>query len=127
MGSYGVGVSRLVAAVAEQHHDERGPGLAGARSPRATCTSSPPARSDQVAAALRLGERARRRAGCGVLVDDRAGVSAGVKFTDAELLGMPTAVVVGPAPGRRVSSRCATARSGERRDVPLEEIVTHLS
>jgi len=124
MGSYGVGVSRVVAAVAEQHHDERG--LVWPRSV-APCDVHVIAtgKEDQVAVALRIGGELAAR-GVRVLVDDRAGVSAGVKFTDAELLGMPTAVVV----GRRLADGYVEVRdraTGERSDVPVEEIVTHLS
>ena len=57
-------------------------------------------------------------AGVSVLVDDRAGVSAGVKFTDAELLGMPYTVVF----GRRVAEGFVEFKiraTGERGDVPL--------
>jgi prolyl-tRNA synthetase len=124
MGSYGVGVSRVVAAVAEQHHDDR-----GLVWPRAVAPCDVPViatgKDDQVAVALRIGGELAAR-GLRVLVDDRGGVSAGVKFTDAELLGMPTAVVV----GRRLADGYVEVRdraSGERHDVPLEEIVTHLS
>jgi prolyl-tRNA synthetase len=57
-------------------------------------------------------------AGLRVLVDDRLNVSAGVKFTDAELIGIPRAVVV----GRRLADGYAELRdrrTGDRRDVPL--------
>jgi prolyl-tRNA synthetase len=59
-------------------------------------------------------------------VDDRIGVSAGVKFTDAELLGMPRSVVV----GRRFTEGYVELRDragGDRREVPVDEIVTALT
>ena len=64
--------------------------------------------------------------GVRVIVDDRTGVSAGVKFADAELLGMPTIVVV----GRRLGDglvELRDRRSGERAEVPLAEIVTRVT
>jgi prolyl-tRNA synthetase len=60
-----------------------------------------------------------------VLVDDRPGVSAGVKFTDAELLGAPTIVVV----GRRLADGVVEVRdraTGERSEIALAELVSHL-
>jgi len=124
MGSYGIGVSRAVAAVAEQHHDERGlcwpPGVAPA-DVHIVATGT----GEQVATALRLGEELSAR-GLDVLVDDRSGVSAGVKFTDAELIGIPRTVVV----GRRLADgylELRDRRSGERQDVPLAELVSNLT
>jgi prolyl-tRNA synthetase len=93
MGSYGVGVSRLVAAIAEQHHDERGLVWPAAVAP-ADVHVVAAGKGDQIAGALRIGEELSAR-GLDVIVDDRTGVSVGVKFTDAELIGVPTTVVVG--------------------------------
>lgn len=120
MGSYGIGVSRLVATLAEQHHDEH-----GLRWPAAVA----PAQAHLVAlgdpaAALRLGADLERR-GVRVLVDDRKGVSAGVKFTDAELLGAPVLVVL----GRRLADGFVEVRdraSGERAEVALDEVAERL-
>jgi prolyl-tRNA synthetase len=75
----------------------------------------------QVEAALALGAQLVD-AGLRVLVDDRPNVSAGVKFTDAELIGIPRAVVV----GRRSSEgygELRDRRTGERHDVPLAGMV----
>jgi prolyl-tRNA synthetase len=69
-------------------------------------------------------------AGVRVLLDDRSGVSPGVKFKDAELLGVPTIVVV----GRGLTDDPATStievkgrRTGTRTDIPLAQIVSHLA
>ncbi|HKE51809.1 MAG TPA: His/Gly/Thr/Pro-type tRNA ligase C-terminal domain-containing protein, partial [Actinomycetes bacterium] len=61
-----------------------------------------------------------------VLYDDRRGVSPGVKFTDAELLGMPTIVVVGRGLAEGVVEVRQRA-SGERQNVPLGAVVDHLA
>ena len=103
MGSYGVGVSRAVAAIAENTHDELGPDLAARGRARPTCTWSSPARTQddlrrrpsELAAEL---DAAGRRACCSTTA---ARSRPGVKFTDAELIGVPTIVVVGRGAGRR--------------------------
>lgn len=60
------------------------------------------------------------------LVDDRSGVSVGVKFKDAELLGMPTIVVIGRGLADGLVE-LRDRRSGERRDVPMAELTALLS
>jgi prolyl-tRNA synthetase len=123
MGSYGIGVSRLVAAIAEQHHDERGLAWPAAAAP---CDVHLVAAGtgDQVAVALDLGDQLAAR-GRRVLVDDRGQVSAGVKFADAELIGIPNTVVV----GRRLAGGHVEVRdriTGERADVAVDELVDRL-
>jgi prolyl-tRNA synthetase len=59
--------------------------------------------------------------GTQVLFDDRRGISPGVKFADAELLGMPTIVIVGRGVADGVVE-VRDRRSGERRDVPLDAV-----
>jgi prolyl-tRNA synthetase len=95
MGSYGIGVSRAVAAIVEQHHDE-----SGIRWPRSVAPADVhlvPVGKDP--AALEAAEAAAadlEAAGLRVLLDDR-GVSAGVAFADADLLGLPWIVTFGRA------------------------------
>lgn len=93
MGSYGIGVSRLVAVIAEQHHDEL-----GLRWPSAVSPFDVHLVIANKDAAARAGaaELAAQLDGLGneVLLDDRQ-ASPGVKFKDAELLGVPWVVVVG--------------------------------
>jgi prolyl-tRNA synthetase len=119
MGSYGVGVSRLVAAIAEQHHDERGLIWPAAVAP-ADVHVVAAGKGDQIAGALRIGEELSAR-GLDVIVDDRTGVSVGVKFTDAELIGVPITVVV----GRRLAEGFVELRrrgSDTHEDVPVGEL-----
>jgi prolyl-tRNA synthetase len=93
MGSYGLGVSRLVAVIAEQHHDELGLRWPPEVSPfdvhLVIANKDPEARTGATALAGDLD-----RLGIEVLLDDRQ-ASPGVKFKDAELLGVPWIVVVG--------------------------------
>jgi prolyl-tRNA synthetase len=94
MGSYGIGVTRILAAIAEVTHDERGllwprniapfdvQVVAAGREEAVSTTA------EAIAAELSA-------AGVDVLIDDRPKVSPGVKFGDAELLGVPTVLIVG--------------------------------
>ncbi|PMC75043.1 MULTISPECIES: proline--tRNA ligase [unclassified Brachybacterium] len=94
MGSYGIGVTRAVAAIAEKYHDEKGLAWPRAVAPadvHIVATGKDSAVFDE--AERIAGEL--EAAGLEVIYDDRPKVSPGVKFKDAELLGMPTAVVVG--------------------------------
>ncbi|MFT4218383.1 MAG: proline--tRNA ligase [Micropruina sp.] len=117
MGSYGVGVSRAVAAVAESHCDERG--LSWPRTLAPFDVQIVPAGKD--AAMIDYAERLALElsaAGIEVLLDDRK-ASPGVKFTDAEMLGMPTTVVI----GRGLASGLIEVRdraSGERTELTAE-------
>lgn len=119
MGSYGIGLSRAVAAIAEQHHDDRGLVWPASVAP-ADVHLVAAGKDGQVEAALSLG-RTLSRAGVRVLVDDRPNISAGVKFTDAELIGIPRAIVI----GRRLAEGYVEWRdrsTGERKDVPLVDV-----
>jgi prolyl-tRNA synthetase len=115
MGSYGIGISRLVGVIAETYADDRG--LVWTREV-APCDVHlvPVGGKGQVDAAVALAADLER-GGVRVLLDDRPGLSAGVRFADAELIGMPTTVVV----GRRFSEGYVEVRdraTDERRDVP---------
>jgi prolyl-tRNA synthetase len=96
MGCYGFGVSRTVAAIVEAHHDDRGIAWPKAVAPYdigiVLLSDDPKAR----AAAEEL-EHDLESGGVTCVLDDRAGVSAGVKFADADLIGYPVQVVVGKA------------------------------
>jgi prolyl-tRNA synthetase len=123
MGSYGVGVSRAVAAVAENSHDERGLIWPREISPADVHLVIAGKTSDIAAAAEDLAQ-ALDTAGVRVLLDDR-NASVGVKFTDAELLGVPTIVVV----GRGIATGIVELRdraSGAKQEVPLAEIAGQL-
>jgi len=118
MGSYGVGVSRLVAVLAEQNHDER-----GLVWPRAVAPFDVhvvvAGRTAEIAAGAESLAGELTAAGLAVLLDDRR-ASPGVKFADAELVGVPTIVVVGRGLADGVVE-VKDRRSGERTDVPVSE------
>jgi prolyl-tRNA synthetase len=124
MGSYGVGVSRAVAAVAEQSLDERGLVWPASIAPFDLHIVPVGKGDEQLTAATELADQLES-AGKRVLLDDRE-MSAGAKFADADLIGTPTIVVVGKglAEGNiEVKDR----RTGDRRDVPLASAVRELA
>ncbi|MEU5852082.1 proline--tRNA ligase [Saccharopolyspora shandongensis] len=123
MGSYGVGVSRLVAAIAEQSHDEVGLVWPREVAPAdvhlviAGKDESIRERGEAIAAELDA-------AGVQVVLDDRT-VSPGVKFADSELIGVPTVLVVGKGLTRGVVE-VRDRRSGDRAEVEADNAVQHL-
>lgn len=94
MGCYGIGISRIVAAVIEQHHDEQGISWPVSIAPfHVLVTVLDPEAEEQLSLGERLAEKLDR-AGFEVLLDDRP-CSPGEKFHDAKLIGIPLLVVVG--------------------------------
>ncbi|WKK25575.1 proline--tRNA ligase [Streptomyces olivoreticuli] len=124
MGSYGIGVSRAVAALAEQTHD--GAGLCWPREiAPADVHVVAAGKALQTELALDIAEKLGA-SGVRVLVDDRAGVSPGVKFTDAELIGVPTILVVGRGAAEGVVE-LKDRRTGAREELPVAEALARLT
>ncbi|GAB1327234.1 proline--tRNA ligase [Streptomyces sennicomposti] len=124
MGSYGIGVSRAVAALAEQHADEHGLVWPAEVAP-ADVHVVAAGKALQTEVALDVSQKLAA-AGVRVLVDDRAGVSPGVKFTDAELIGVPQILVAGRRAGEGVLE-LKNRRTGEREELTVEEALTRLT
>ena len=124
MGSYGIGVSRAVAAIAENTHDELG--LVWPREVAPADIHLVATGKDEAVfeAATALAENLHGQ-GITVLYDDRQKVSPGVKFKDAELIGVPTIVVVGKGLADGVIEVKDRA-TGERTNVSLDEAPAHL-
>ena len=124
MGSYGIGVTRLLAILAERNHDPAGLAWPEAVAPFDVHIVA--AGKDPAAAALAEDLAAQlEAAGRDVLYDDRASVSPGVKFADAELIGVPWILVAGrDAPAGRVELR--DRRGGSREVLPAAEAVARL-
>jgi prolyl-tRNA synthetase len=95
MGSYGVGVSRAVASIAEAFHDDIGLKWPRAISPVDVHIVVTGKNGDDITVAGEQLAKDLEAQGLDVILDDRNGVSPGVKFKDAELMGIPTIVVVG--------------------------------
>ncbi len=124
MGCYGVGVSRAVAAIVENSHDELGIVWPREVAPADVHLVATGKDAEVCASADRLATELGA-AGVSVLYDDRPKVSPGVKFKDAELLGVPTLVVI----GRNLAEGVVEVRdraSGAREDVPVDEAVAHV-
>jgi prolyl-tRNA synthetase len=127
MGCYGIGVSRVVAAIVEMHHDERGIRWPKAAAPYEVGVVMLSDDAGAVSFADQL-EAQLEAAGLGCLVDDRAGISAGVKFADADLIGFPLQVVIGKTfvnSGRLEVKVRATGEKSEV-DATLEAVLAAL-
>ncbi|GAA1731871.1 proline--tRNA ligase [Microbacterium paludicola] len=125
MGSYGIGVTRILAAIAELNNDEKGLIWPASVSPFDVHVVATGKGDD----ALNLGEDVVAQleaAGLDVLFDDRPKVSPGVKFGDAELIGVPQLLVVGrgAADGE---VELWDRRTGEREVVPAADAVARLT
>jgi len=126
MGSYGIGLGRNLACVVEAHHDDKGIVWPAEIAPYAIHLVAIGAGRDANVGSETEGLYQRLTdAGVEVLYDDRD-ESPGVKFTDAELLGMPTIVTISPrslaAGGAEVTQRA----SGERSVIPIAELESSL-
>lgn len=123
MGSYGIGVERVMACFIEQHHDEKG-----------IVWDKPLAPFDVHLIALNLknqtivetSEKVYKElhdAGYQVLFDDRVDAGAGFKFNDADLLGMPVQVIIGEKKLKEGKAEVKLRKTGERFDVELEKLI----
>ena len=124
MGSYGIGPSRAVAAIAENTLDDLGLCWPRDVAPADVHVVATGKDKSVFAAADRIATELGA-AGVTALYDDREKVSPGVKFKVAELIGVPTIVVV----GRNLAEgtiEVRDRRTGERQEVPADEVVNHL-
>ena len=122
MGSYGIGIGRNLAAAVEANHDDDG-----------IVWPVEVAPFEVVVTAMRLDEATLgpaeqlytdlKAAGVDALLDDRD-ARAGVKFADAELVGFPIRLTVGPRGLENGIVEMVERASGEKREVPLDEVVT---
>ena len=117
MGSYGIGVSRAVAAIAEQSYDEIGLSWPVEVAPAKVHLVATGKEDSIFETAEKIGAELELR-GISVMLDDRRGTSPGVKFKDAELIGIPVIVVVGKAlENGQVEVR--VRKSGEKSEIAL--------
>jgi prolyl-tRNA synthetase len=120
MGSYGIGVTRILAIIAELNNDEKGliwPASVAPFDVHVIATG----RDAEVYQAAESVVSDLEAAGLEVLYDDRPKVSPGVKFGDAELIGVPRIVIVGRGVADGVVELWDRA-SGERTQVPLDAV-----
>jgi prolyl-tRNA synthetase len=124
MGSYGIGVSRAMAVIAESNYDDKGlvwPRAVAPADVHLVATGKDPVvfeTAERLAGELET-------AGVQVLYDDRLKVSPGIKFKDAELVGVPTLLII----GRNLESgsvEIRDRRSGQAQEVPVADVVKRL-
>ena len=124
MGSYGIGVTRIMAVIAESNHDDKGliwPQNVAPFDVHVVAAG----RDETVFAAAEVLVSSLEESGFDVLYDDREKVSPGVKFGDAELLGVPRIVVVGREAGEGLVE-VWDRRAGTKESVPTGELAARL-
>ncbi len=124
MGSYGLGVSRALAAIAEQNHDAKGLIWPREVSPADVHIVATGKNDEPFEVAEKLAADLAAR-GIRVLLDDRRSASPGEKFNDADLIGVPTIVTC----GRRIVDgkvEIKDRRTSERIDLPIAEAAAHI-
>jgi prolyl-tRNA synthetase len=125
MGSYGIGVSRAVAAIAEQSYDEIGLSWPVEVAPAKIHVVATGKDDAVFEAAEKICADLESR-GISVMIDDRRGTSPGVKFKDAELIGIPVIVVVGKAL-EQGNVEIRVRRSGDKSEVAVAAAVDHIA
>jgi prolyl-tRNA synthetase len=124
MGSYGIGVSRAVAAIIEQNHDEKGIVWPKTVAPLDIHVVAAGKDDEIFTKALEISE-GLTKSGYSVIYDDRKNVSPGVKFNDAELLGMPLILII----GKKLSENKVELRirkTGESKDIDINNLFSEI-
>lgn len=122
MGSYGIGVERVMACYIEQHHDENGIIWEKVLAPFHIHLMGLNMKKKEVIETCDMIYNNLITAGYEVLFDDRIDAQAGFKFKDADLLGMPVQVIVGDKKLKDFKVEIKIRSTGERFDVPVNEI-----
>jgi prolyl-tRNA synthetase len=125
MGSYGIGVSRAVAAIAEQSYDEIGLSWPVEVAPAKVHVVATGKDDAVFETAEKISADLESR-GISVMIDDRRGTSPGVKFKDAELIGIPVIVVVGKAL-EQGNVEIRVRKSGDKSEVAVGSAVDHIA
>jgi prolyl-tRNA synthetase len=124
MGCYGIGVSRSLAAVIEQHNDENGIAWPMSVAPLEAAVIPLAVDDEEVwPVAERIWDELAD-AGIEVVIDDRA-ERPGVKFADNDLLGFPYQVIVGKKGLAEGAIEFKDRSTGERSMIPIDDIVAH--
>ena len=126
MGCYGVGISRTVAAIVEQHNDEHGIAWPLSVAPAHVCVIPLSVGDDEVQPAAEKLAADLARLGFEVAIDDRK-ERAGVKFADADLIGWPLQVIVGKRGLAEQKVEIKRRSTGARRDIPLDALTDALA
>lgn len=121
MGSYGIGVERVMACYVEQNHDDKGIIWNKTLAPFDVHLIALNMKNENVVAASEKIYNELNKAGYEVLFDDRD-AAAGFKFNDADLLGMPVQIVIGEKKLKDGKCEIKIRRSGERFDVEINNV-----
>jgi prolyl-tRNA synthetase len=125
MGCYGIGVERAMAACVEVHHDEKGIAWPAAIAPFEAVVIVAQQNDAAVAEAGERSYRALQDAGVDVIIDDRTD-RAGVKFSDAELVGIPFRVTIGKRGLAAGTAEITDRATGSTVHVPLADLAQHV-
>lgn len=126
MGSYGIGIERIIASHIERSHDEHGIVWNKALAPYHVHVIAASMNSKQTVLVANQIYRALSEAGLETLFDDRANVSAGFKFKDADLMGMPFQVIIGERGLKDNKVEIKHRGTGERTMVAAEDLVSRI-
>ncbi|MCE1187952.1 MAG: proline--tRNA ligase [Ignavibacteria bacterium] len=127
MGSYGIGVERVIACHIEQHHDERGIVWDKSLAPFQVHLLGLNMKKDIIRETAEELYTELQNAGFEVLFDDRTDALAGFKFNDADLLGMPVQVIVGEKKLPEQKVEVKFRKTGERKDVPMDQLIQEIT
>jgi prolyl-tRNA synthetase len=122
MGSYGIGVERVMACYVEQHHDDNGIIWDKTLAPFPVHLLALNMKKNNIVEAADLIYNDLKNSGIDVLYDDRVDAQAGFKFNDADLLGMPIQVIVGDKKLKENKVEVKVRKTGERFDVEIIEL-----
>ncbi len=125
MGSYGIGVGRLLACVAQEYHDDNGLALPVSIAPYQVHLASLAKTPGAVREASEALYDGLREAGVEVLYDDR-GENPGVKFNDADLIGLPIRITIGDRSLKKGQVEIKLRRQEKAAEVPVESAVEHV-
>jgi prolyl-tRNA synthetase len=126
MGSYGIGVERIIACYIEQNYDEKGIIWEKPLAPFDIHLIGLNMKNENISAVCENLYIELQKANFEVLFDDRSEVSAGFKFNDADLLGMPVQVIIGEKNLKENLAEIKIRRTGEKFKVSIDELTLKL-
>ena len=124
MGSYGIGIERIIACAIEQSHDADGIIWDKALAPYLVHVIAINMNNKDIVLTSNQVYKSLNEAGFETLFDDRANVSPGFKFKDADLLGMPIQVIVGEKGLKNNQIEVKVRRTRERTMVPIDDLIS---
>ena len=124
MGSYGIGLERSIATIVETHHDEKGIIWPANVAPYQVYLTGLNLGDEKIAARAEKVYRQLKEKGIEVLFDDRPDASAGEKFADADLIGLPWRLVVSARTGQKIEMKARSAKKPSL--LTLSQVITKL-